>query len=119
MQLLLVYLMAIFYIAAGLNHFIQPSTYIRIMPHYIPFHLAMVYLSGAAELLAGLLLLFTTTRALGAWLIIMLLIAIFPANIQMSVDFYKQHNPYFWFTIARLPLQFLLIFWAWIYTKRS
>jgi uncharacterized membrane protein len=55
------------------------------------------------------------TRSIAAWLIIALLIAIFPANIQMSINFKRKNNPYFWITIVRLPLQLLLIWWAWLY----
>jgi uncharacterized membrane protein len=73
-------------------------------------------ISGACEIVFGLLLIPDTTRSIAAWLIIVLLIAIFPANIQMSINFKRKNNPYFWITIVRLPLQFLLIWWAWSYT---
>ena len=46
-----------------------------------------------------------------------LLVAIFPANIQMMINFWNKNNPYLWIAIARLPLQILLIWWAWSYTK--
>ena len=114
----LLYLMALLYITAGIVHFVKPGTYLRIMPPYIPWPLAMVYLSGACEIVFGLLLWPESTRPTAAWLIIALLIAVFPANIQMAINFYKKDNTYLWLAIARLPLQGLLIWWAWIYTRR-
>ena len=76
----------------------------------------VVYLSGVLEIVFALLLLPLTTRHVAAWLIIFLLIAVFPANMQMALNFRRKHNPYLWLAIARLPLQPLLIWWAWIYT---
>ena len=117
MKNLLLYVMAIVYVAAGLNHFINPKFYTRIMPPWLPHPLMLVNISGVCEIAFALLLIPAATRTIGAWLIILLLIAVFPANIQMSVNYWKYHNPYFWVTLLRLPLQFVLIWWAWVYTK--
>jgi len=111
------YAMALIYMTAGTLHFIRPKVFVKIVPSYLSFPLELVYISGFCELLFGLLLLFTATRSISAWLIIALLIAVFPANIQMATDFYKKGNPYLWLAILRLPLQFVLIWWAWLYTK--
>ena len=70
------YFMAFFYIIAGVLHFIKPEFYLTIMPRYLPYHMELIYLSGAWEILCGLLLFFKNTRALGAWLTIALLIAV-------------------------------------------
>ncbi|HTL07477.1 MAG TPA: hypothetical protein VL307_04435 [Chitinophagaceae bacterium] len=112
------YAMAILYIAAGVMHFIKPGMYFKIMPAFLPWPLLLVYISGACELLLGGLLLPPATRVMAAWGIILLLVAVFPANIQMMVLYYQKHLPYRWLTVARLPLQFLLIWWAWTFTKR-
>ena len=117
MKEIALYLMALLYIFAGGMHFLKPWVYLKIMPGYLPFHLPMVYVSGIFEILAGLLLLSPITRPIGAWLTILILIAVFPANIQMAMSFYQKHHPYFWLALARLPIQFLLLAWAWIYTK--
>ena len=109
--------MSLVYIAAGILHFIRPKVYLKIMPTYLPYPLQLVYISGFCEILFGLLLLFPATRHAGAWLLILLLIAVFPANIQMAVSFYQNNNPYLWIAILRLPVQFVLIWWAWTYTK--
>src|SRR5450432_1716635 len=112
------YFMSVFYIAAGIYHFIKPKGYVRIMPLLIPssLHLQLVYISGACEILLGLLLIPVCTRMFAAWAIIALLIAVFPANIQMTINYFQYNNPYKWLTLARLPLQGLLIYWAWTVT---
>lgn len=117
MKKIFLYVMAVFYICAGINHFLNPYFYIKIMPSYIPFHLEMVYISGVFEILCGLFLIPERTRKYGAWITILLLIAVFPANIQMAVNYYNENNPELWIAILRLPVQIFLIWWAWIYTK--
>ena len=110
------YLMALLYIIAGINHFANSPLYRRIMPPWLPYPLALVYISGVCEIGFGLLLIPSRTRRLAAWLIIALLVAIFPANIQMTLNYWREHNPQLWITILRLPLQVLLIRWAYRYT---
>lgn len=105
------YLQAIIYIVAGLNHFINPKTYLAIMPPYIPAHQLLVTLSGAAEVLLGIGLLFPATRSLSAWGLILLLIAVFPANVHMATSSRFRRLPA-WLRWGRLPLQGLLIWWA-------
>lgn len=109
--------MAGLYILAGLNHFRNPKMYMKIMPQYIPWHLPIVYISGVVEVILGVMLMFPATRIWGAWGIIILLILVFPANVQMAMDFYVRKNPYLWIAILRLPLQVLLVWWAYLYTK--
>ena len=88
------------------------------MPPALPNPLGLVYLSGVCEAAFALLLLPPATRRAGAWLIILLLIAVFPANIQMALNYWHLHNPHLWVTIVRLPLQAVLVAWAWVYTRR-
>ncbi len=90
-------LMALFYIFAGYNHFARPEFYLRMMPPYIPYHDAMVFLSGVAELGLG----------------VALLIAIFPANVHMAVANVPFGDAPSWAAWARLPFQALFIGWAW------
>ena len=112
------YIMGGFYIFAGIMHFASPRFFLDIVPNYIPinYHKSLVAISGVFEIICGTMLFFESTRSIGAWLLISLLVAVFPANIQMSVTFWKNKNPFFWGTIARLPLQVVLIWWAWLYT---
>lgn len=76
-------LMALLYIVAGLLHFIKPKMYLKIMPPYLPAHLPLVYLSGVAEILLGIGLLIPALQVYAAWGVILLLIAVFPANVYM------------------------------------
>ena len=112
------YVMLFLYVAAGINHFLNTNGYVSIMPHYLPDKVTLVYISGAFEILFGLLLIPPKSRKIAAWGIIFLLIAVFPANIQMAIDYHKNDNLYFWIALLRLPLQLILIRWAWVYTKR-
>jgi uncharacterized membrane protein len=111
------YAMALLYFAAGLNHFIHPRPYIGIMPRWLPWHKELVFISGVCEIIAALLLLPVTTRRFGAWCIIVLLLAVFPANVQMALDYYKRDSPALWMAVLRLPGQLLLIWWAHGFTK--
>lgn len=112
------YSMVICYLLAGINHFWHPSMYEKIIPSILPAPLLLVYISGVCEIVFALLLLPKISRRLAAWLIIALLVAVFPANIQMTIDFARAHNPDTWLTIVRLPIQLLLIAWAWHFAKK-
>jgi uncharacterized membrane protein len=84
-QRIAVVVAAVFYLAAGALHFIKPAPYLRIVPPYIPWHAAMVRVSGAFEILGGLGLLLPATRRVAAWGLVALLIAVFPANLYMAM----------------------------------
>lgn len=111
--------MALFYVVAGINHFVHPEMYVSIMPRFLPesSYRPLVVISGIFEAVFGFLLILPATRNIAAWGIIALLIVIFPANIQMTIDFTRQHNPYTWLTWLRIPLQALLIWWAFTFTR--
>lgn len=111
------YTMASIYIASGIYHFIDPSFYEKIMPKYLPWHLFFIYLTGILGIVFGLLVLPKRTRKAGAWCLIVFLLAVFPANFQMMVNFMFDNNPYLWLAVLRLPLQLILIWWAWLYTE--
>lgn len=112
------YLMAALYVAAGVYHFVSPQFYYAIMPPYIPFPYACIYISGVAEALLGVLLLNSKTRYLAVWGIIALLIAVFPANMQMLINYIHEDNPRIWVAALRLPLQIPLIWWAWSFLPK-
>ncbi|TKB96202.1 DoxX family protein [Pedobacter cryophilus] len=107
----------IMFLLAGINHFVMPGFYLQIMPPYLPFPMALIYLSGLAEIICGALFIPKQSRRMGAWLIILLLIAVFPANIQMSIDEYQNGGWLFYGSVLRLPLQFLFIWWSYKFTK--
>ena len=72
--------MSLFYVYAGVIHFSNSDFYLKIMPPYLPYHLELVYISGVLEILFGIMLIFNKTRYLACWGLILLLIAVFPAN---------------------------------------
>lgn len=113
------YLMIVFYLLAGINHFFNPGFYIKIIPDYLCCPATLVFISGVCEIICALLLLPVATRRIGAWLLILLLIAVFPANVYMATSYWQHHTPGLWIAIARLPIQILLIWWAWLYTRRN
>jgi uncharacterized membrane protein len=117
MKEIFLYVMIAFYVAAGVNHFWHVASYQQIIPSYLPFSLALIYISGACEIIFALLLIPPGMRPFAAWAIIVLLIGIFPANIQMTINYFNDHNPKAWLTVLRLPLQLVLIWWACLYTK--
>lgn len=117
MKILGVYLQSLLYILAGLNHFRKPGPYVSIMPHWIPWHPELIVFSGIMEIVLGIGLLIPATRNAAAAGIILLLIAVFPANIQMAIDYFCSGHPGKWLTIIRLPVQLVLIYWAWRYTR--
>lgn len=113
---LLLYLMAALYTLAGVNHFRMPALYIAIIPPFIPNPALANTLSGLAEIGLGIGLLFPATRVWAAWGIIALLIAVFPANVYMAIaDKFVRISP--WIRWGRLPIQALLVWWAYKYTK--
>ena len=100
---------------AGANHFIHTDFYVSIMPAYLPWPTALVYVSGALEVLLGVLLLFRRTARLAAWGMIALIVAVTPANVQMAIhpELYPDFSAAtLW---LRLALQPVLIAWAYAY----
>jgi uncharacterized membrane protein len=91
------------------------------MPPYIPYHNFMVYLSGALEIVFSLMMLFKKTRFYGCWGIILLLIAVFPANIYL----YNSEIPQKILSVTklealiRLPYQLPLLLFAFWHSKEE
>jgi uncharacterized membrane protein len=116
-KIILKYLLCLFFVGAGLNHFINPAFYLKIMPPYLPWHRFLNYLSGFFEIALGVLLLTPALTRVAAWGLIALLVAVFPANIQMAINpqLYPEVSPAaLW---LRLPLQAVFIAWAYWYTR--
>mgnify|MGYP001285309194 CR=1 FL=1 len=110
------WLFGVLFILAGVNHFLNPGFYVDIMPPYLPWHGALVAISGVAEIALGALLLFRRWSVRAGWGLMVLLVAIFPANLHMAMNpqLYPSISPVaLW---LRLPLQGLLIAWAYWYT---
>ena len=104
--------LAVFFIGGGINHFLNPDFYVRIMPPYLPAHLQLVYLSGVFEILGGVLVLVPRVRALAGWGLVALLIAIFPANIHMALSPEQFPELPAVAHYVRLPFQVVFVVWA-------
>jgi uncharacterized membrane protein len=106
--------LGIFFIAAGANHFAHPGLYVRIVPGWLPAPGLLVAISGACEMLGGLGVLFPRTRRVAGVGLVALLVAVFPANLQMAEhpELYTDVGSAAAF-YARLPLQAILIAWVW------
>ncbi|MCX2575800.1 DoxX family protein [Pedobacter sandarakinus] len=117
-----IWIYGLFYVAAGINHFISTAFYDGIMPPWLPYHNMLIVLSGVIEIALGLLLLFSRTRQVAAILIILMLIAFLPAHIYMI-----KMAPYMLGKVmvtafvawVRIPIQLMLIAWAWYYCRRK
>lgn len=110
------YVMAAIYILAGLNHFRVPRLYQRMIPPALPSPKALNIISGVAEILMGMALCIPASSNLAAWSIIILLVAIFPANVYMLINERAGMGLPKWILVMRLPLQLVLIAWAYLYT---
>ncbi|WP_413166679.1 hypothetical protein ACL6C3_08240 [Capilliphycus salinus ALCB114379] len=103
----------------GILHFAVDEPFIKIVPEFLPAPAALVYISGFFEILGAIGLLIPPVSQAAAWGILALFIAVFPANINMAVNnIHLDGVPDgAWFQAIRLPLQAVLIAWAYWYTK--
>lgn len=118
----LLWVMAAAYMVAGFNHLLNPSFYVAIIPPGLPEPEWLNLISGLAEIVLGVFLLEPRTRVFAAWGIIALLVAVFPANVYVATENLglPDGTPGTGNALvnwARLPLQALLILWAWWYTR--
>ncbi|MEO6348136.1 MAG: MauE/DoxX family redox-associated membrane protein [Aquaticitalea sp.] len=109
------YLMAGIYIIAGINHFLKPKMYMRIMPRYLPNHKLLVGSSGVAEILLGIGLCFEATKVLSIYGIIAMLAVFLLVHFYMLSSEKAAAGIPKWILILRIPLQFGLMYWAWWY----
>ena len=112
-------LLAGFFIGAGVNHFLIPGAYEKIVPPRLRGHAKeLVQISGVAEIAGGLGVLIPATRRLSGLGVIALLVAVFPANVYMAREPKHFRKIPRWALYARLPLQPLMVLWAWRATRR-
>ncbi len=107
--------LAVAMIGIGVMHFVRPEGFERIVPKALPAPLVLVYVSGVFEILGGAGLLVARTRKLAGLGLVLLYIAVFPANINMAMNDIQLPNvtvpaAFLW---LRLPFQILFIAWAW------
>jgi uncharacterized membrane protein len=109
-------LLGAFFIIAGIGHFMIPTVYVGIMPPWAPRPLLLVYVSGACEILGGIGVLVKPLRQMAGLGLIALLVAVFPANVQMAMHARDVHASWLMFVglaFIRLPIQSLFIVWIW------
>lgn len=119
MMEVLKYVLGVFMMGVGVLHFVSPRGFEKIVPKWLPAPKALVYISGVFEILGGLGLMIPFSQRFSAWGLVALYLAVFPANVNMAVNeiqLSKQQPLPVWTLWARLPLQFVLIAWAWQYT---
>lgn len=109
------WIMASLYIIAGVNHFVMPHFYEKIIPPFFSNPKLINWLSGIAEVILGVLLLIPAYTSMAAWGVIALLIAVYPANIYHFMKGWRKKRMVAVLAL-RLPLQFLLIWWAYSFT---
>ena len=91
--------------------------YLRIMPRYLPAHKTLVLLSGLAEIILGIGLMFPETKDFSIYGIILMLIIFFTVHFYMLSSEKAGAGVPYWLLIVRIPLQFVLIWWAWFYLR--
>ena len=106
--------LGLFVFLAGVMHFINPGFFNEIVPPWLPPNESFwTYASGVAELVIGAMLLRPSTRRAGAIAAIWLFVAVYPANLYMTWDWRDRPAGEQFVSWVRLPLQFILIWWAW------
>ena len=109
------FVMGLLYVLAGINHFRNPRLYLKIIPPYFSNPKLLNKLSGLAEIILGIGVCIPIISSISAIGIIILLLAVFPANIYMYQNEKARLGLPKWAVLLRLPLQLLLIYWAYIY----
>lgn len=117
LQRISLYGLGLLFIAAGANHFINPGFYLEMMPPYLPRHYELVIVSGIFEVIAGLGVFIERFRKASGLFMILIMIGVFPANLHMALNPADFPDVPVWFLYLRLPLQGILIWWAWVATR--
>ena len=117
LKLISIAIMGLFYISVGVNHFKDPYWFLQIVPPYLPYKIELVYISGFLEIVLGAMLLIPKTRVYAGWGLIMLLIAVYPANIYLAQTNGAAMNTTPLIAWGRLPFQFVFIGLAYWHTK--
>ena len=120
LKLISIVVMGLFYFSVGVNHFTDPYLFLKIVPPYLPYKIELVYISGFLEIVLGVMLLIPKTRVYAGWGLIMLLIAVYPANIYLAFNETPQKAigiSAFAASWIRLPIQFIFLGLAYWHSK--
>ena len=113
LRLASILLIAVYFLGGGVTHFTNPDFFVAIMPPYLPYHLELVWISGAFEILGALGLLLTRTRLMAGYGLIALTIAVTPANVHMAMNPDLFPDVPVTFLYGRLVLQLFLLWLIW------
>ena len=105
-------LLAALMVGIGVLHFVMPGPFVGIVPSALPAPYALVIVSGFFEVLGGLGLLVPRARRAASYGLVLLYLAVFPANINMVIHPELGGGIPAWTLWARLPLQIAFIAWA-------
>ena len=120
-KILTIFVMGVMYVFIGIKHFTDPQYFLDIVPPQLPSKLFLVYLTGLIEVVGGVAILAPKTRKAGAYLLIFLLVSVFPANIYL----YVSETPQSLLGISeadaliRMPFQIPLILLAYWHSKKN
>tara|TARA_R110001592_G_scaffold40042_2_gene131617 strand:- start:571 stop:969 length:399 start_codon:yes stop_codon:yes gene_type:complete len=104
---------ALFFMIGGIAHFVVADFFMMAMPDYLGYHKEIVIISGVFEILGAIGILVPQTRLLAGYCLIALIVAVYPANINMALHPEKYKDISEWFLYIRLPFQFLFIWFVW------
>ncbi len=104
-----IYFMGLFYLSIGIKHFTDPDWFVRIVPPILPYKIELVYISGFFEVVFGILLVIKHTRYYAGIGLIILLIAVYPANIYLALTNGAALDTTPFIAWGRLPFQFVFI----------
>lgn len=103
------------YIFTGIMHFVKPKAYLGIMPKFLPYPKALIFYSGIAEVILGIMLCFSPTKNIAVYGIIAMLAVFLIVHFNMLVDKNTTAGLPIWVLILRIPLQLGLMYWAYFY----
>ncbi|WP_159021285.1 MauE/DoxX family redox-associated membrane protein [Formosa sp. L2A11] len=109
------YLMSFLYVVAGILHFVKPKTYLRIMPNYLPNPKVLVALSGVFEIILGISMCIPSLKTIAIYGIIAMLLVFLLVHFYMLKNEQNGAGIPKWILITRIPLQFVLMYWAYSY----
>lgn len=116
----------VFFAAVGVLHFAVPRVFEQIMPRWVPAggplgRRSLVLVSGACEILGALGVLYRPTRVVAGWALVLLVVCVFPANIEMLLDARRRRAAAWWQALmwARLPIQPLIMLWVYAAAVRG
>lgn len=104
---------AAFFIGGGIAHFVIDDFFVAIMPDYLPYHWELVIISGVFEIVGALALLVPRFRLLAGYGLMLLVLAVYPANINMALHPERFPDIPLWTLYLRLPFQLVFLWFIW------